>query len=217
MSDSAEIGFSTLEAANAGDRPLAARVIATTISIIVGVARRIARRSRLHDPRRPRARTDISATRRTGSAERDGRHARSDAASTRQPPPQPKRCRPGGRSSGIKVWRWLATSPTPSRGRVKLSQPQQRPRRLHRHRQEGRVARGERLDLVDFRLRHHVALQLDRDRLVVGALDVGLRHAPKPLRRQLERRCQTAPAAAASASPSRLPPRSAPRRGRKAP
>lgn len=36
-----EIGFSTLEAGNAGDRQFATRVIAKTISVIVGIARRI--------------------------------------------------------------------------------------------------------------------------------------------------------------------------------
>ena len=36
-----EIGFSTLEAWNSGDWPLAARVITKTISVIVSIARRI--------------------------------------------------------------------------------------------------------------------------------------------------------------------------------
>jgi hypothetical protein len=36
-----EIGFSTLEAGNAGDRQLATRVVTKTISVIVGLAGRI--------------------------------------------------------------------------------------------------------------------------------------------------------------------------------
>ena len=36
-----EIGFSTLEARNSGDRPLATRVMTKTVSVIVGLARGI--------------------------------------------------------------------------------------------------------------------------------------------------------------------------------
>jgi hypothetical protein len=36
-----EIGFSTLEAGNPGDRPLATRVMTKTVSVIVGLARGI--------------------------------------------------------------------------------------------------------------------------------------------------------------------------------